>query len=247
MMEAKHGGRAYMTKKKAFQLYADYRSTIDALSDEEAGQLIKAVFAHEDGEEPALSGALRGIFLLLANQLDRDRARYEEMCARNRNNGAKGGRPPQSGKNPDESAETRVGPAEPVVTEENPEKPTVTQGKPKKPDKDTDKDTDTDTDTEKKSVSVCGSARRPHTPSPKKAFVPPTLEEVMAYCAERGNSVDAQRFIDFYESKGWMVGSSPMRDWRASVRGWERDERASPKPGDSPPDTPPQPVYSEVL
>ena len=69
----------------------------------------------------------------------------------------------------------------------------------------------------------------------------------MAYCAQRGNSVDARRFIDFYESKGWMVGSSPMRDWRAAVRGWERDERASPGPGDSPPDTPPQPVYSEVL
>jgi len=242
MMEAKHGGRACMTKKKAFQLYADYRSTIDALSDEEAGQLIKAVFAHEDGEEPALSGALRGIFLLLANQLDRDRARYEEMCARNRSNGAKGGRPSQSDKKADEPAETGTGPYEAAVTEENPMEPAVTQGKPKKP----DTDTDTDTDTEKERVSVCGSARRPHTASPQNRFVPPTLEEVMAYCAERGNSVDAQRFIDFYESKGWMVGSSPMRDWRAAVRGWERDERASPK-DQSPPPEPPQPVYSEVL
>jgi hypothetical protein len=118
-------------------------------------------------------------------------------------------------------------------------------------DKDTDTDTDTDTDKdkdkEKESVSICGSARRTHTSSPKNRFVKPTLEEVTAYCARRGNSVDAQRFIDFYESKGWMVGSSPMRDWRAAVRVWEKEGRASPKPGDPPPETPPQSAYSEVL
>lgn len=56
----------------------------------------------------------------------------------------------------------------------------------------------------------------------RKVFVKPTLEEVQAYCKERKNSVDAQRFIDFYESKGWKVGTSPMKDWKASVRTWEK-------------------------
>ena len=54
-------------------------------------------------------------------------------------------------------------------------------------------------------------------------FIPPTLEEVSAYCKERNNNVDAERFIDFYESKGWMIGKSKMKDWKASVRTWERD------------------------
>lgn len=56
-------------------------------------------------------------------------------------------------------------------------------------------------------------------------FVPPTLDEVIAYCQERGNSVDAERFVSYYESNGWKVGKNPMKDWRAAVRTWERDDR----------------------
>ena len=56
----------------------------------------------------------------------------------------------------------------------------------------------------------------------KKRFTPPTLEEVQAYCNERHNHIDASAFIDFYESKGWMVGSNKMKDWKASIRTWER-------------------------
>ena len=55
-----------------------------------------------------------------------------------------------------------------------------------------------------------------------KRFVPPSLEEVRAYCEERKNRVDPQHFIDFYASKGWMVGKNHMKDWKASVRTWER-------------------------
>ena len=56
----------------------------------------------------------------------------------------------------------------------------------------------------------------------RKNFVKPTVEEIAAYCAERKNEVDAQAFFDFYESKGWKVGAVKMRDWRASVRTWEK-------------------------
>nr|DAH18538.1 MAG TPA: DNA-binding domain protein [Caudoviricetes sp.] len=58
--------------------------------------------------------------------------------------------------------------------------------------------------------------------TPAKRFVKPTAEDVRAYCAERGNCVDAQAFVDFYEAKGWKVGSSPMKDWKAAVRTWEK-------------------------
>ena len=54
-------------------------------------------------------------------------------------------------------------------------------------------------------------------------FIPPTVEEVKAYCLERGNNVDAENFVDFYESKGWVVGKSKMKNWKAAVRTWERN------------------------
>ena len=57
----------------------------------------------------------------------------------------------------------------------------------------------------------------------EKRFVKPTIEEVQAYCKERNNNVDAQRWFDFYESKGWKVGKNPMKDWKASIRTWERN------------------------
>lgn len=54
-------------------------------------------------------------------------------------------------------------------------------------------------------------------------FIPPSLEQVKAYCLERKNNVDAERFIDYYASRGWMIGKNKMRDWRAAVRTWERN------------------------
>lgn len=57
-----------------------------------------------------------------------------------------------------------------------------------------------------------------------KRFKPPAIEEVQAYCKERNNNVDAQRFVDFYEAKGWMLGKNKMKDWKAAVRTWERNE-----------------------
>ena len=58
----------------------------------------------------------------------------------------------------------------------------------------------------------------------KQAFHPPTVDEVRMYCAERGNSVDEERFVDFYETKGWMVGKNKMKDWKAAVRTWEKQD-----------------------
>jgi len=59
----------------------------------------------------------------------------------------------------------------------------------------------------------------------KESFKKPTLDEVKEYCKERNNEVDPQRFIDFYESKGWYVGKNKMKDWKASVRTWERNHK----------------------
>lgn len=85
-----------------------------------------------------------------------------------------------------------------------------------------------------KSVTNSNSAEEPKTEEAEqkpsiKRFIPPTVDEVRAYCNERRNSVDASKFVDFYESKGWMVGKSKMKDWRASVRTWERGDAGTGK------------------
>lgn len=58
-------------------------------------------------------------------------------------------------------------------------------------------------------------------------FTPPTLEEVKEYCFERKNKVDCEKFIDFYTSKNWMVGKNKMKDWKASVRTWEKSSNST--------------------
>lgn len=60
---------------------------------------------------------------------------------------------------------------------------------------------------------------------PLKRFAPPSLAEVKAYCEERKNGIDAEAFIDFYSSKDWMIGKNKMKDWKASVRTWEKRDR----------------------
>lgn len=62
----------------------------------------------------------------------------------------------------------------------------------------------------------------------KERFIKPTLDEVRAYCLERKNNINAQKFIDYYESIGWKVGKNPMKDWRAAVRTWENNNKTKP-------------------
>lgn len=65
-------------------------------------------------------------------------------------------------------------------------------------------------------IKIVRAARTP--------FTKPALEEVQAYCRERKNAVDPTRFLDHYESNGWKVGRNAMKDWRAAIRTWERND-----------------------
>lgn len=85
---------------------------------------------------------------------------------------------------------------------------------------DIDKDIDIEEDKEKRVKKKTASR-----------FTPPTVEEVQAYCDERGNGVNATRFVNYYESNGWKVGRNPMKDWKAAVRTWEKNDE---KPAQSP-------------
>lgn len=61
--------------------------------------------------------------------------------------------------------------------------------------------------------------------SKRKNFTPPTIDEIAEYCRERKNNVSPEKFFDFYESKGWMVGKNKMKDWKAAVRTWEKHDK----------------------
>ena len=63
----------------------------------------------------------------------------------------------------------------------------------------------------------------------ERHIIPPTLEMVTRYCTERNKGVDPQKFIDWYEARGWLVGKTKMKDWQAAVRTWERNDK--PKKG----------------
>ena len=98
---------------------------------------------------------------------------------------------------------------------------TVTQGNAT--DIERDKERDKDIERDKKNNSANKSHR----------FVPPTLEEVVAYCQERKNKVDPQTFIDHYEANGWFRGKTKIKDWKACVRTWEKNNNKQDKPSPS--------------
>lgn len=81
---------------------------------------------------------------------------------------------------------------------------------------------------DKSSIDIYSAPENDAPPEPDKPktkrFVKPTITEIEEYCKSRGNTVNAQRFFDYYESNGWKVGKNPMKDWKAAVRTWERTE-----------------------
>lgn len=84
-------------------------------------------------------------------------------------------------------------------------------------DSDSDSNSNKDLDNNKPPNPLKGAAG--------KKFIKPSVSEIRDYCDERNNGIDAQEFFDFYEAKGWMIGRSPMKDWRACVRTWEKNAR----------------------
>lgn len=186
-----------MQKASDFLFFEDWEKPFRKLSAEDFQALFWAMFDYqrEGKAPPAFEGAAAFIADFVFPQLERRAARAE----RGREN---------SRKRWDKAAESAA------------------NGNPLHIDKDIDKDVDVDIDIDKTEAPPAPSrgeraAEAPRTPT---RFTPPTKEEVQAYCAERGNGVDAQRFVDFYASNGWQVGRSPMKDWKAAVRRWEREE-----------------------
>jgi hypothetical protein len=59
----------------------------------------------------------------------------------------------------------------------------------------------------------------------EKKFIIPTFNDVLEYCMQNNLDVDGVKFINFYESKGWMVGKNKMKDWKAAIRTWVKPKQ----------------------
>ena len=69
------------------------------------------------------------------------------------------------------------------------------------------------------------------TDTAKKRFVKPKLEDIRDFCLEKNINIDVDRFFNYYESKGWKVGVTPMKDWKAAVRNWAKNDTIYQRPG----------------
>lgn len=236
-------------KRNSFIFYRSFYEAINELSDEQQGRVYSAIFRFAlNGEEPELTGVEKAIFTLVKPQLEANNTRFENGAR-----GGRPRKNTETETEPNH-AET-VEKQEETETERKPKQNrTETEQKPKQNQNKTEtKPNGNQTETEPKpnvnvnvnvndNVNVNGGVenrkgvvggkeREKTTQQTGKPsctpthFLRPTVEEVAEYCAERKNGVDAQRFVDFYASKGWLIGKNPMKDWRACVRTWEREER----------------------
>ena len=187
-----------------------YRSFYEAVKDlppKQFKECVQAIMDYGlDGTEPSGNGIEKTIFLLSKPQIDANNRRYL--------NGKKGGRPRNQNQ---EITKTEPSSNQRKTKEEPNDNQEITIPEPKEKEKDKEK--------VKKEIPSNEGIKKP-----RPVFVPPTVENVSGYCQESGYSIDAERFVDFYASKGWMVGKSRMKDWRAAVRNWARQEKQTPVP-----------------
>lgn len=204
-------------ERKQFTWYRSYYDALKELPAEEFRDIVLAVCAYAlDGEETELSGVARAIFTLIRPTLEVGRSKAENRSRTEQTSIST----EQTGNRPEQTKTNR---------QQTQNKRKQTGNKPEQTRKEKEKEKEREKESE--NDSYCS----PPPPSAPKRFVPPTLAEVQSYVAERQSPVDPQGFIDFYASKGWMVGKTPMKDWKAACRNAETWERWSRTEASAPP------------
>lgn len=215
--------------RESFVLHAEY---IEDLPEELKGAFLRYIYEYGINEtEPELSGLELTVWLKIKRRIDDDVQAYERKVSnlkQNRNRTATG--------------------AKTATTTDN---RTDTERRPNGDRTETDEKTENTAGDRTDSVSVNDSvnvsvndiecvsvAETPAEPAPepaptRKRFVAPTLEEIREFCFEKNINTNVDKFFYYYKSKGWKVGNSPMKDWKAAVRKWaECDEHYS-RPGNT--------------
>lgn len=184
-----------------------------------------AIFDYvESGAEPQLEAMPLMAFSFIRAQLDRDLESYRETCKRRAEAGRRSGEARRAKAEAAEQEGTKGTSVHSVQQTE--------QEGTKRTDNDNVNDTVTVNVNENVNVNDnvinfnnIGNSDELQKKKRSTRFVPPTVEEVAAYCQERKNSVNPETFVDFYTAKGWMVGKNKMKDWKSAVRTWERSRQ----------------------
>lgn len=184
-----------MEKKNSFVLYTDYRRQFDLLTDAELGQLIRAVMDYVETGQPPDLPAGPQMAFAFISAQIDRDMKKYQEVVEKRRAAGSAG-----GKQKASNAKQNMA----SVANANTCKQTLH-----------DNDHVNENDIKKKDTKV----------SKEKSFIPPSVENVREYCQEGGYRVDAECFVNFYESKGWMVGKNRMKDWKAAVRNWARNNR----------------------
>ena len=225
-----------MGNRDSFIFYGSFYEAISCLDDATRLQCYDAVASYAiTGIDPELNGVAKAIFALIKPQIDANNKRYNNGC-KGAEYGKKGGRPVT--KNPiGDNDENPIGDTSKNPIGDNDENPIGDTSKNPIGDNDenpketpNEKENENENEKEKENESPSETKREKQAKEKRLRFSAPSVDEVRDYCRERGNSIDAETFVDFYASKGWKVGSSPMKDWQSAIRTWEKREcRASPR------------------
>ena len=223
-------------KKETFLFYADWLNVIRDLPSEVQLEVYQAIAEYAIYDNLIeLKPLAKVAFGFIKQTIDRDTQKYISISEKRSEAGKRGGRPLKN----NELKESNEKQKKQLLSEKS--------KKSNCPLNDNDNVNDNDISflkKETKSDVVISDLENENSESPletlqapkeqsgggRKRFIIPTPEEVQAYCNERKNGISGQQFCDFYSSKGWKVGSQPMKDWRASVRTWEGKRRETTAP-----------------
>ena len=213
------GGTSMAQQKPGVMLYFEMRNVFEELSNENRGILLSAILDYsEHGIQPDFRGSLRIAWASIQPRLDRDdendthksqQRRYAVYIRESKKDGVL---PLPYEQWLASLPET----SQPETSNDTNRYPTTTT---------TTTATATSTTTAT-STDCCYMPAAGKPPRQPQRLIPPTVEEVRAYAAQRGNSLDPEAFMDYYTANGWKVGRNPMKDWKAAVRTWARKEQA---------------------
>ena len=190
-------------------LYFEMRNVFEELSNEKRGILVSAILDYsEHGIQPDFRGSLRIAWASIRHKLDRDDDNYARKS--------------QVRRYAVYIRESKKDGVLPLPYEQ------WLASLPETSQPETSNDTNRypTTTTTATSTDCCYMPAAGKPPRQPQRQIPPTLEEVRAYAAQRGDPLDPEAFMDYYTANGWKVGRNPMKDWKAAVRTWARKEQA---------------------
>ena len=202
-------------QKPGVMLYFEMRNVFEELSNEKRGILLSAILDYsEHGIQPDFRGSLRIAWASIRHKLDRDDDNYVRKSQVRRyavyiRESKKDGVLPLPY---EQWLASLPETSQPETSNDTNRYPTTT--------------TTATATTTATSTDCCYMPAAGKPPRQPQRLIPPTVEEVRAYAAQRGDPLDPEAFMDYYTANGWKVGRNPMKDWKAAVRTWARKEQA---------------------